>query len=76
LLDKFKVWLAQTVRSVLPNDTFGIAVNYALKHRDALNELHERSFTHWLDPAKQTRSISGRSSGQCPEQVGHAAETR
>ena len=36
MLDKFKAWLDQTVHTVLPKDIFGIAVNYALKHWDAL----------------------------------------
>jgi len=36
LLTKFKAWLNQAVHTGLPKDTFGIAVNYALKHWDAL----------------------------------------
>jgi transposase len=36
LLTQFKAWLDQAVHTVLPKDTFGIAVNYALKHWDAL----------------------------------------
>lgn len=36
MFTKFKVWLDQAVGTVLPKDTFGIAVNYALKHWDAL----------------------------------------
>ena len=36
LLNRFKAWLDQAVHTVLPKDTFGIAVNYALKHWDAL----------------------------------------
>jgi len=36
LLDRFKTWLDQAVHTVLPKDTLGIAVNYALKHWDAL----------------------------------------
>ncbi len=36
LLTQFKAWLDQAVHTVLPKDTFGVAVNYALKHWDAL----------------------------------------
>jgi len=36
LLAQFKVWLDHAVHTVLPKDTFGIAVNYALKHWEAL----------------------------------------
>jgi len=36
LLSRFKAWLEQAVHTVLPKDTFGIAVNYALRHWDAL----------------------------------------
>ena len=36
LLTQFKSWLDQAVHTVLPKDSFGIAVNYALKHWDAL----------------------------------------
>jgi transposase len=36
LLKRFKAWLDQAVHTVLPKDTFGIAVNYALKHWVAL----------------------------------------
>src|SRR5208337_5686004 len=36
LLAQFKAWLDHAVHTVLPKDTFGIAVNYALKHWDAL----------------------------------------
>jgi transposase len=35
LLNRFKAWFDQAVHTVLPKDTFGIAVNYALKHWDA-----------------------------------------
>jgi transposase len=36
LLTQFKLWLDQAVHTVLPKDTFGIAVNYAVKHWVAL----------------------------------------
>jgi transposase len=36
LLAQFKAWLDHAVHTVLPKDTFGIAVNYALKHWEAL----------------------------------------
>jgi transposase len=36
LLAQFKAWLDHAVHTVLPKDTFGIAVNYAPKHWDAL----------------------------------------
>lgn len=36
LLAKFKAWLDQTVHSVLPKDSLGEAVHYALKHWAAL----------------------------------------
>ena len=36
LLKRFKAWLDQAVHPVLPKDSLGIAVNYALKHWDAL----------------------------------------
>jgi transposase len=36
LLRQFKAWLDQAVHTVLPKDTFGVAVNYALKHWEAL----------------------------------------
>jgi transposase len=35
-LTKFKAWLDPAVYTVLPKDTFGIAVNFALKHWNAL----------------------------------------
>jgi transposase len=36
LLAQFEAWLDHAVHTVLPKDTFGIAVNYALKHWEAL----------------------------------------
>jgi transposase len=36
ILTQFKAWLDNAVHTVLPKDTFGIAVNYALKHWEAL----------------------------------------
>ena len=36
LLNQFKAWLDHAVHTVLPKDSLGIAVNYALKHWDAL----------------------------------------
>jgi transposase len=36
LLNQFKAWLDNAVHTVLPKDSFGIAVNYALKHWEAL----------------------------------------
>ena len=36
LLEKFKTWLDHTVHSVLPKDSLGQAVHYALKHWTAL----------------------------------------
>jgi transposase len=36
LLKRFKAWFDQAVHTVLPKDSFGIAVNYALKHWEAL----------------------------------------
>lgn len=36
LLKQFKAWLDNTVHSVLPKDTLGEAVHYALKHWNAL----------------------------------------
>jgi transposase len=36
LLTKFKAWLDQAAHTVLPKDTLGIAVHYALKHWEAL----------------------------------------
>ncbi len=38
LLTRFKAWLDKAVHTVLPKGTFGIAVNYALKHWDALTD--------------------------------------
>ena len=36
ILAQIKAWLDNAVHTVLPKDTFGIAVNYALKHWEAL----------------------------------------
>jgi len=36
LLAQFKTWLDRAVHTVLPKDSLGIAVHYALKHWDAL----------------------------------------
>ncbi len=36
LLAQFKAWLDHAIHTVLPKDTFGIAVTYALKHWEAL----------------------------------------
>ena len=36
LLAQFKAWLDNAVHTVLPKDSLGIAVNYALKHWEAL----------------------------------------
>jgi transposase len=44
LLTKFKAWLNQAMHSVLPKDTFGIAVNYAMKHWDALTNFTKAGY--------------------------------
>jgi hypothetical protein len=47
LLAQFKPWLDHAVHTVLPKDTFGIAVDYALNHWEAL--------TNSRKPATSTR---------------------
>lgn len=49
LLTRFRAWLYQAVHSVLPRDTLGIAVNYALKHWDA-----RTPFTKAAQPGART----------------------
>ncbi len=47
LLTQFKVWLGNAVHSVLPKDSLGEAIHYALKHWRALTRLTEAgTWTH------------------------------
>ncbi len=62
LLAQFKAWLDNAVHTVLPKDSFGIAVNYALKHWEALTNLPSAACARW--PSGEKHSYSWSPSGQ------------
>ena len=78
LLDKFKAWLDQTVHTVPLKDTFGIAVNYALKHWDALTNFtkagHLEASNNYAERCMRPVAV-GRNAFlfMGSEQAGHAA---
>lgn len=43
---RFKAWLDHTTHSVLPRDSLGEALHYALKHRSALKTFNEAGHLH------------------------------
>ena len=78
LLTQFKAWLDNAVHSVLPKDTFGIAVNYALKHWDALTNFtragHLEASNNYAERCMRTVAV-GRKAFLFvgSERAGHAA---
>jgi transposase len=78
LLTQFKAWLDNAVHSVLPKDTFGIAVNYALKHWDALTNFtragHLEASNNYAERCVRTVAV-GRKAFLFvgSERAGHAA---
>jgi transposase len=78
LLTQFKSWLDRAVHTVLPKDTFGIAVNYALKHWDALTNFtkagHLEASNNFAERCMRTVAV-GRKAFLFvgSERAGHAA---
>jgi transposase len=78
LLTQFKAWLDRAVHTVLPKDSFGIAVNYALKHWDALTHFtkagHLEASNNYAERCMRTVAV-GRKAFLFvgSERAGHAA---
>jgi hypothetical protein len=78
LLAQFKAWLDHAVHTVLPKDTFGLAVNYALKHWEALtnftNAGHLDASNNYAERCMRPVAV-GRKAFQFvgSERAGHAA---
>jgi hypothetical protein len=61
LLAKFEAWLDNAVHSVLPKDSLGEAVHYALKHWTALTQQGQPAHLSDLRPRQrmqQTRAVA------------------
>jgi transposase len=78
LLAKFKAWLDHAAHTVLPKDTFGIAIHYALKHWVALTNFtkagHLEASNNFAERCMRTVAV-GRKAFLFvgSERAGHAA---